>query len=188
MAREMKDVNGDGDTDDGLTLSISGNEGVLQDSDITWETFSEGPQGREISAIAFGSDDTVWFATDNGGLFKYDDGIWTRYTKDDGLASNATNSITIDSDGVLWIGTYSGISRFVPPEPTLVETGESSPAEFAITGNFPNPFNPETTIQFTLQKEETVSLEIYNIMGQKNPYAHIGYHERGQSYGSLGRP
>jgi len=33
--------------------------------------------------------------------------------------------------------------------------------------NYPNPFNPSTTIAFTLAKEEHVSLDIYNIKGQK---------------------
>jgi len=33
--------------------------------------------------------------------------------------------------------------------------------------NYPNPFNPETTISFNLSKVENVELEIFNIKGQK---------------------
>ncbi len=33
--------------------------------------------------------------------------------------------------------------------------------------NYPNPFNSETTIEFTLPKEDKVTLEIYDITGQK---------------------
>jgi len=33
--------------------------------------------------------------------------------------------------------------------------------------NYPNPFNPETTIQFYLEREHDVELEIFNIKGQK---------------------
>jgi len=32
--------------------------------------------------------------------------------------------------------------------------------------NFPNPFNPETSIQYTLQNPEFVTLKIYNMQGQ----------------------
>ncbi|MDP8221197.1 MAG: T9SS type A sorting domain-containing protein, partial [Candidatus Stygibacter frigidus] len=32
---------------------------------------------------------------------------------------------------------------------------------------FPNPFNPETTIEFILQQPSNVDLSIYNIKGQK---------------------
>lgn len=36
----------------------------------------------------------------------------------------------------------------------------------ALYPNFPNPFNPETTISFSLSKVSTVRLDIYNLKGQ----------------------
>ena len=33
--------------------------------------------------------------------------------------------------------------------------------------NYPNPFNPETTIMFSLEKEQPVELAIFNLKGQK---------------------
>ena len=37
----------------------------------------------------------------------------------------------------------------------------------ALEGNYPNPFNPETTIAFSTKESGRVSLDIYNIKGQK---------------------
>jgi hypothetical protein len=37
----------------------------------------------------------------------------------------------------------------------------------ALKGNYPNPFNPETTVHFTLKSDTKVSIEIYNLLGQK---------------------
>ena len=49
---------------------------------------------------------------------------------------------------------------------TIVETS-ILPSSIDIKGNFPNPFNPETTILFDLLNEGIEHLEVYNIMGQK---------------------
>ncbi len=47
--------------------------------------------------------------------------------------------------------------------------GESNllPEQFTLSQNHPNPFNPVTNINFSLSDACNVSLEIYNIMGQK---------------------
>ena len=42
-----------------------------------------------------------------------------------------------------------------------------NPIVTALKGNYPNPFNPTTTISFSLKQKTSVSLEIYNILGQK---------------------
>ena len=42
-----------------------------------------------------------------------------------------------------------------------------NPYEYALHDNFPNPFNPETQIRFSLGGQENVKLVIYNIMGRQ---------------------
>jgi len=41
------------------------------------------------------------------------------------------------------------------------------PDIFFISQNYPNPFNPETEISFGLPKDEFVTIEVYNSLGQK---------------------
>lgn len=41
------------------------------------------------------------------------------------------------------------------------------PGEFMLAQNFPNPFNPSTEITFSVDKTGYVSLNVYNILGQK---------------------
>jgi len=41
------------------------------------------------------------------------------------------------------------------------------PAAYALKQNYPNPFNPATTFEFTIPREEWVSLKIYNMLGEE---------------------
>ncbi|MFC1887187.1 T9SS type A sorting domain-containing protein [Candidatus Cloacimonadota bacterium] len=52
----------------------------------------------------------------------------------------------------------------------------------ALNGNYPNPFNPTTTISYSINKSDNVSLEIYNVKGQLvktlvNEYVEAGTQE-----------
>ncbi|MCK4448543.1 MAG: T9SS type A sorting domain-containing protein, partial [Candidatus Marinimicrobia bacterium] len=52
---------------------------------------------------------------------------------------------------------------------------------FTLCQNYPNPFNPSTTINFEIPGSELVTLEIYNVLGQKvatliNDNLESGYH------------
>jgi len=42
-----------------------------------------------------------------------------------------------------------------------------TPLEYSLDQNYPNPFNPSTNIQFTLAATSNVTLEVYNMLGQK---------------------
>jgi len=47
------------------------------------------------------------------------------------------------------------------------QTKNQLPDKFALYQSYPNPFNPSTTITFTLAQAGNVSLKVYDIMGRE---------------------
>lgn len=78
-----------------------------------------------------------------------------------------TNPQDADPVSVTMPSDHSGIDFYLT---TGVETEDEiaqRPTEFELSQNYPNPFNPGTEIEYTLQKSAQVSLQIYNLLGQK---------------------
>lgn len=47
------------------------------------------------------------------------------------------------------------------------ETEDEQPSESSLEPNYPNPFNPTTNIRFNLESQTEVTLEVYDVAGQK---------------------
>jgi hypothetical protein len=41
------------------------------------------------------------------------------------------------------------------------------PARFVLHGNYPNPFNPTTTLRFDLPEAATVRVAVYDVLGRE---------------------
>jgi hypothetical protein len=67
--------------------------------------------------------------------------------------------------GIAYTGNSAFLSKF-ELDNTSVEN-EIIPSDNFKMRNYPNPFNPETTIDFTIQIDSRIELSIYNIKGQK---------------------
>jgi len=93
-------------------------------------------------------------------LLHYDNGQWVDVT------------VTLDTAANVICGSTNSLSPFalgVPGVGTGVDDEEwiILPLNLTLAQNYPNPFNPSTTIEYNLTRRSFVSIEIFNVLGQK---------------------
>jgi len=72
------------------------------------------------------------------------------------VASPSSNAIVYNEDSY---GIGGGLLK--------LEEGENLPEKFALINNYPNPFNPTSTIRYDLPERADVTLTVYNMLGKR---------------------
>ncbi len=110
-------------------------------------------------------------------IYHFDGLNWTEVTKitasDGAEFDKFGTSVSVDGDFII-VGSNgddgnandSGTAYIFHNDELGLEE-EVIPHSTPQLSNYPNPFNPSTTISFNLQEEGEIKLEIYNIKGQK---------------------
>jgi hypothetical protein len=135
------------------------------DGGATWQpqTFGEVDEERAVLDVAFADLQYGWALREDGVFVTSDGGInW--YPQETpatqrlyALAVNEPHSVwAVGGNGAIlhWEGTNSA----EPPRTLL-------PQQFAFTA-FPNPFNPTTTLEFSLPTSGLVQMKVYDVTGR----------------------
>lgn len=80
------------------------------DTVLHYQAEPGGLGGNQIRSIKVrqATDNTsefVWFATADGGVSKFEGGVWTAYTVEDGLPSNNVQAVAFDKYNRVWVAT-----------------------------------------------------------------------------------
>lgn len=84
-------------------------------------------------------------------------------TVNDAVVDPVTNTVTLsgaDVSGYVLLSAETTTGLAENSNPGVIDG-------FALKQNFPNPFNPETTIEFAVDNPTNVRLSVFNVIGQK---------------------
>jgi hypothetical protein len=121
-----------------------------------------------ITTLAVNSSGILFVGTPDYGVFRSSDEGVTWTPTNSGLTNLQVRSIGIYSNGYVFIGTNGG-----PVFASLQTTTSADlkvdelPQQYFLNQNFPNPFNPITTISYSLPKRSLVQIKIFTVLGKE---------------------
>jgi serine/threonine protein kinase/ligand-binding sensor domain-containing protein len=99
--------------DGSLWVAADGELGHLADGQ--W-SYSAWDSAGWLESVAIGPDGSVWAGYEGLGRYEPASGDWEMFTPADGLGHRIVRAIHVTPEGVVWIGTEGGVSRYVPPD------------------------------------------------------------------------
>lgn len=135
-----------------------------------YDSSGQVPMGS-IETIVVDAAGLVWLGADPGGLATFDGQNWEHYTPENsGLPVSCVYDITFDTLGNAWISTMGGGVAVFNSGGVVTQVADlrdiTKPDRLFLFQNFPNPFNPSTTIEFQLDAPSKVRLEVYDVLGR----------------------
>ena len=142
--------------------AASGSEKVS----LSWEAPLD-DRGSEITGYAYrhketGGSFSEWTDIPDSTLGSANAGSYTIT----GLTNGSTYTFELRAVNMHGGGRSASVTVTLPSGPTSTES-EELPSEVALLGNYPNPFNPETTIGYALPHAGKVRLVVYDMLGQE---------------------
>ena len=77
--------------------------------------------------------------------------------------------MTLDGAGTVTSASYSvlEVEGEGGGDPTATEETDEVPAGFAIHANYPNPFNPTTTFEYSVERSGRVAITVHDLLGRQ---------------------
>jgi trimeric autotransporter adhesin len=168
----------------GMVYRWDGSEWVVLGGEFT---IVDGSGGRTVHALVFDGSGRLYagggFNTYDGQtvrrLARWDGETWAEISPGIENPNGSIQSLLVHNETLYMGGQFRNAGgRFTtalaswnigPSGPVNIadETGTGAPSGFLLADNYPNPFNPSTTIRFSIPVASAVTLEVFDLLGRR---------------------
>ena len=140
--------------------------------------------------VTYEADSTAFTITSNTSWSVSDDAAWLtvspitgsnndtlKVSYEENTTSNErVGTITVSGGGII---RTAKVTQGVPTDIKDLEFTDNVPNTYILFDNYPNPFNPSTSIRYAIPIISTVEIHIYNTLGQEVEAFNAGLKEAG---------
>lgn len=138
---------------------------------ILLDTISQPIGQAQLYCVRFTNENTGWTGGSYGNLWKSTNGGYNWFQEQTNGDQRYFGSLWFYNDSIGWgVGGAGKIFHTTTGGQTLVSITSNNGTitnQYVLSQNFPNPFNPETNIQFNIPNTSVITLKIYNSLGKE---------------------
>lgn len=153
---------------DGNIIYAGTENGIYKSTNngVNWGQF--GLSGKNINDILISSQ-YIYAATDNYGIYvSTKQGItWNLINEGFPTGNLYANSLTFTNNYIVTGLSSKSTWRRPKSEIGINQISTKIPTQFSLKQNFPNPFNPVTTIKFDIIKSENIKIVVLDALGRE---------------------
>lgn len=160
------------DDDNGMITDRYGSIIKSTDGGATWTKVTMHTNAGWANGVVAVPNTSIIYALDDNGVFKTSDlgTTWEEVVTPWATSSDYFVSGVFLNEDFGYFFTYNGqVLRFADQVPSGVAgpQAEILPDQYRLHQNFPNPFNPSTTISFDIPLTKHIQLTIYDMLGRE---------------------
>jgi len=155
----------------GWVVGIYGSIFLTTDGSATWQEIPSGTF-TDLYSVHFVDHNNGWIVGNFGIILRSTDGGFTWGSQFSGVSSNTLASVYFVNAQNGWVTGEGGTILHTTDGGGIVgieinETASTLPQSFLLSQNFPNPFNPNTTIKWQIPETGLVTLKIFDVLGRE---------------------